>query len=110
VSATLYPTRPVLPAKTLYALVCTALLCNLLDGMLTIAGVSTGAVAESNPLMAGVLTLHPVAFMLAKVSLVSLGLLLLWRLRNRPAAAAGIVAACGLYALVVLYHVHGLLG
>ncbi|HTM23439.1 MAG TPA: DUF5658 family protein [Kofleriaceae bacterium] len=99
-----------IPHRTLYALVCVAMLCNLVDALMTVAGVSSGTAVEGNPLMAAPLAVHPVAFVAAKIALVSLGLLVLWNHRRRPAAVAGIVGSCGIYVLVVLYQLQGLLG
>jgi hypothetical protein len=77
---------------------------NLLDAVFTIIYTNAGYASEANPLMAVALASTPVVFVLAKVSLVSLGVLLLWRVRDRAFAAFGIVATAAAYALVVLYH------
>ncbi len=80
------------------------LILNVLDAIFTIVYTSTGVAVESNPLMKGVLGASPVLFMLAKLALVSLGVLLLWRLRDRRAAVYGLVATGTAYATLIIYH------
>ena len=77
---------------------------NLVDAVFTIAYTHVGFATESNPLMHGVLATSPVVFMLAKLALVSLGVLLLWRLRHRRTAVAGLVAVSTAYVMLVCYH------
>ena len=60
--------------------------------------------AEGNPLMDQALSHGPVWFMLAKLSLVSLSVLLLWRLRHRRFATVGLFSAATTYALICGYH------
>jgi cytochrome bd-type quinol oxidase subunit 2 len=95
----LYPTRSWLPV--LAALV---VVLNLVDAVFTLVYTHGGVAVESNPLMRGVLESHPVLFMAAKLALVSLGVLLLWRLRHRGAAVVGLVATSTTYVGLVLYH------
>lgn len=77
---------------------------NLLDAMFTLAYVSTGVARESNPFMQGVLAASPVVFMLAKISLVSLGVLLLWRLGHKKIAMGALLGATAMYTIVIGYH------
>ena len=77
---------------------------NLLDAVFTMIYTQSGHASEANPLMAVALASTPVVFVLAKLSLVSLGVLLLWRLRHRTFAAIGIAASAATYALILLYH------
>jgi hypothetical protein len=77
---------------------------NLLDAIFTIVYTEVGVATESNPLMDGMLAAHPVVFMIAKLALVSLGVALLWRLRHRRTAAAGLVAASSAYVALLVYH------
>lgn len=77
---------------------------NLLDAIFTILYTHVGLATESNPLMHTVLNAHPVVFMLAKLGLVSLGVLLLWRLRHRRSAVAGLFAVSTAYAMLLFYH------
>ena len=45
--------------------------------------------------------------MLAKLSLVSLGVLVLWRLRERRTARFGLLATASAYTLLLCYHLSG---
>ena len=69
---------------------------------------STGVAVEANPLMETALSGSPVLFVLAKMALVSLGILLLWRMRTHRFAAAAIVGSVVVYGAVVFYHLTGL--
>ena len=80
---------------------------NLLDAVFTLGFVQAGVAEEANPLMDSALAVSPVLFMLAKLSLVSLGIALLWRMRAHRAAAVGILCAALIYGSVVAYHIHG---
>lgn len=82
------------------------LVLNLLDLVATLVYVLLGFATEANPVMATVLALGPVVFGAAKLSLVSLGVALLWRLRRfsgaRRAAVLCLVAYIGVAAVHVL--------
>jgi hypothetical protein len=80
------------------------LVLNLLDVMLTLTAISSGAALEANPLMDMSLSWGGVWFVLVKVSLVSLGVALLWRLRRLSLAATGLVVVGALYTGVIAYH------
>ncbi len=82
---------------------------NVIDGILTLGVVYAGAATEANPLMSHSLTSWgAVWFMVIKCALVSLGVLLLWRLRERR-FAVGAIAGLGLvYLLLAAYHVNSL--
>lgn len=84
------------------------LIMNLLDGIFTLAAVQAGAAAEANPLMELPLELGSVWFIAAKTGLVSAGVLMLWRARERLLAHAGLVGLTLVYAGVVVYHVSAL--
>lgn len=77
---------------------------NLLDAMFTLVYTHAGLASESNPLMDHVLAASPVLFMVAKLGLVSLGVLLLWRLRSHRAARFGLVATGAAYVVLLGYH------
>jgi hypothetical protein len=80
---------------------------NLLDAMFTLVYIRSGVATESNPLMDQALTASPVLFMIAKLGLVSLGVLLLWRLRDHRAARFGLVATSTVYMTLLVYHLSG---
>jgi hypothetical protein len=77
---------------------------NLADAVFTLLYVHTGMAREGNPFMASALGGGSVTFMITKLALVSLGVLLLVRLRPRPAASAGLVGSAIAYASLFLYH------
>ena len=80
------------------------LVLNLLDAIFTTLWVAAGLATEANPLLAELVTDHPVVFVLAKTTLVGLGSLLLWSRRNRPVAVVGIFGVFLVYYAILLYH------
>jgi hypothetical protein len=92
----------------LLGVVASIFLLNALDGMLTLAWVGSGRATEFNPLMDRLLTIHPVLFMAIKMLLVCLGVLLLWRFRDRTAAVASLYLCLAAYSLILVYHSTGL--
>jgi hypothetical protein len=78
---------------------------NLLDALWTITFLEAGVADEANPLMVSALTHGPVGFMAFKLALVSLSVLLLWRLRRHRSAALALWSGAMAYAVVVAYHV-----
>src|SRR5688572_22094320 len=66
------------------------LVLNLADLVFTMWWVQTGVATEANVLLTGLVERNFVVFALAKMMLVSLGVLLLWRQRRRPLATFGI--------------------
>jgi hypothetical protein len=84
----------------------TILVINLLDAALTLIWTLSGLAVEANPLMEQVLAHSPLQFMAVKLALVSLGLLLLWRLRWRRTARVAIFASALAYALLLTYHLN----
>jgi hypothetical protein len=81
------------------------LLGNLLDGLFTLVLLQLDLVRELNPVMDWVYRLSPVSFMVAKLALVQLGMLMLWKNRRVRAAQLGLMAGAALYAGIVLHHV-----
>jgi hypothetical protein len=81
------------------------LVLNLLDALFTLVWVVNGLANEANPLLHVVVHEHPLAFVMAKLALVSLGSLLLWRYRHRALAVVGIFVAFLTYYLLLLIHV-----
>ncbi len=77
---------------------------NLLDAMFTLIYTRSGLATEGNPLMDRVLAASPVLFMVAKLALVSFGVLLLYRLRHRRSARIGLLASSCAYMLLLGYH------
>jgi hypothetical protein len=89
--------------RFLYAVAAAVLILNLADALFTLLFTMLGAAEEANPLMGEALS-SPLRFMLVKLSLVSLGVLLLWRLRAQRAAAAALYASALAYSTVLIYH------
>lgn len=77
---------------------------NLLDAVFTLAYTSSGVATEANPVMDHALDASPLTFMLVKLSLVSLAVLLLWRMRHRRTAVVGLIGASVTYTTLLLYH------
>jgi hypothetical protein len=80
------------------------LLLNLLDAIFTLVWVHAGVATEANLLLQDLVERNAIAFALIKSSLVSLGLLLLWRQRARRLASFGIALAFVTYNGLLLYH------
>ena len=89
-------------------LVGAVLVLNLLDGILTMIWIATGAASEANPLLAELAHEQPVLFMGAKIALVGLGSFLLWRQRKRPAAVVAIFVVFLTYYFLLLYHLQAM--
>jgi hypothetical protein len=81
------------------------LVLNLLDAIFTLVYVTGGDATEANPLMEVLLAHGPLQFVITKHVLVSLGVLLLWRMRSHRLAKVGLWSVFPVYALLVLYHV-----
>ena len=88
----------------LRVIVLAILLLNLLDAVLTLVWVHAGIAEEANLLLAHVLEKSSVGFVLVKMSLVSLGLILLWQQRSRLLARAGFAVALFAYSALFVYH------
>ena len=80
------------------------LLLNLLDAVFTLVWVETGIAREANLLLEGILSQSAIGFMFVKMALVSLGVLLLWRYRDRRLSIAGLAVACLAYNALLVYH------
>jgi len=83
------------------------LILSLLDGALTLWGLSLGAIEEANPVMLGVIKKSPFVFMVVKLSLpVMLGFVL-WGIRNtsRKLVIYGLRLVLIVYSVVIGQHV-----
>ncbi len=92
-------------ARTLTWAAGLVIVLNLVDALWTLVFIETGVADEANPLMLRALDHGWVGFMAIKLALVSLSVLLLWRLRHRRAAALALWSGAMAYTLVVAYHV-----
>jgi len=84
------------------------LVFNFFDLLLTLIVVYSGAAIEANPLMARLLEAGPLAFALTKLTMVSLGVWILWQERKRWISLLGTVGVFGVYTLLMFYHLHSL--
>jgi hypothetical protein len=80
------------------------LILNLADAVFTLVYLHVGMAEEGNPVMGSALTHGPVGFMAIKLALVSLGVLLLFRLRARRAASIALVGSAVAYGSLLVFH------
>ena len=80
------------------------LVLNLLDGIFTLIWIEHFGAEELNFMMRDLAHGSPVLFMMAKLTLVGLGTLFLWRQRDNPLAVISLVVAFFSYYLVFLFH------
>jgi len=78
-------------------------LLNYADAIFTIAWVQMGVAEEANPLMAEVID-RPALFLLTKLSMVTLGCILLWRFRAAPLSRYMVVLALICYTIILVIH------
>lgn len=77
---------------------------SVIDGIMTIYWVSSHQAVEANPLMAGLLAYHPLAFMLGKLALVMPGSAVLWRTRRRSLTIIATFLLFLVYYAILIYH------
>jgi len=92
--------------KVLHIVLISIMILNIFDGVFTTYWVESEKATEANPLME-VLVESPVQFMVVKISLVSLGVLLLWRLKNKRPKS---ILVCSfilllLFSCIFVYHI-----
>lgn len=95
-------------SRWLWRVAAAILILNLFDGIVTLALVETGLATEANPLMDTLLGHGAVSFMAFKIALVSLSVLLLWRLQRLRVAFVALHAAAAGYAVLALYHLRSI--
>lgn len=91
--------------RWLYGIAKWLLVFNLLDGIFTLIWVEHFGAGEWNIMMRDLVHGSPLMFMLAKLTLVSLGTLFLWRNRSNPLAVVSLFLAFFSYYLVLLFHI-----
>ena len=91
-------------SRTLQLFASAVVILNLFDAAFTLIYVHAGVATEGNPMMQSALSASPVVFMLAKLTLVSLCVALLFRLGKRKPAMVALASATVMYALVIGYH------
>ncbi len=77
---------------------------NGLDALLTLFWVRAGLAQEANVFLRDLVDNHAILFVSAKIALVSLGSLLLWKYRRHPFAVVGLFAVFLVYYAVLLHH------
>jgi hypothetical protein len=77
---------------------------NLADAVFTLGWIDVGLATEGNPVMAAMLSLHPLTFVATKLGLVGLGLALLHRQRRNPTAQLAATFAFFVYVGILCYH------
>tara|TARA_R110002060_G_scaffold2728_2_gene4461 strand:- start:80 stop:469 length:390 start_codon:yes stop_codon:yes gene_type:complete len=97
------PTRELLFKYALIML----LFLNIVDAMATLYWVENKLATETNPLMHAWIQLSPDLFITVKITLVTMGTILLWTFRKHRLAYWGGIILLLLYSLVML--VHGLI-
>lgn len=94
--------------RWLYGIACAVVVLNLADTVLTLGWLAAGRATEANPILRELVEQRPLAFACVKSALVSLGLLLLWRLRTRPLAVVALFVAFLVYFGLLLFHLHAM--
>ncbi len=92
-------------SATIFTMVKTILVLNLIDAVLTMYWVRNGLAHEMNPLLAESVHNFPILFVMVKLSLVSLGVYVLWNNRSNRLALAAIFVALVAYFGLFLYHI-----
>lgn len=77
---------------------------NLFDAVFTLWWVKAGLAVEANALMRDLVHDGALVFVLAKIALVPLGALFLWRRRGHILAVCAIFFTFLIYYLILLYH------
>ena len=90
--------------RGLYGIAKWLLVLNLLDGIFTLIWIEHFGAQELNIMMSDLAHSSPVLFMMAKLTLVSLGTLFLLRYRSNPLAVISLFFAFFSYYLVLLFH------
>ena len=88
----------------LHGIVKALIVLNGLDAVFTLFWVRAGLAREANALLKMLVNEHAVLFVVAKLGLFSLSSLLLWRLRQRPAAVVALFVAFVAYYVLLLHH------
>lgn len=85
------------------------LVFNMLDIVFTVAMIELGFAVEANPFMLSLLEKSHFLFAFVKISLVSLCIYLLWKLRNFKIARQAATLCFLIYGLLICYHIFGVI-
>jgi hypothetical protein len=78
---------------------------NVIDAFYTLMWIQSGLAVEANPLMNSALSMGPGVFVIIKMTMVTLGLALLWRRRENKFARIAVLLPAVFYAVVVGSHI-----
>ena len=81
---------------------------NLLDIVFTLVMIHLGFAVEANPFMLNLIEISELFFSAIKISLVSLCVYLLWRLREHDVARTASLICFFTYAILICYHLFGI--
>ena len=84
------------------------LILNVIDAMLTLAGIQRGILLEVNPLLAPLVDV-PIALLVVKFGLVIAGTVALWRLKSHRWVLPASLFLFWVYCAIILYHLRGIL-
>lgn len=90
----------------LLSLLILTVLFNLIDLVVSIVIIHYGNIEEGNPVMATYLELGIMPFVLAKLTLVGGGCILLWKYRKRISARLGIYIVFSYYLALMVYFLY----
>ena len=82
-------------------------IANLVDAVLTLKWIEMEVAGEANPLMARLIEADPNIFLLYKVSAVTAGCVIFWKLRHHLAAKIATVFTALVYYTVLIIHISG---
>lgn len=77
---------------------------NVIDGLFTLFWVHSDIAQEANPLMALLISIHPVLFITLKMALVHLGCILLIRYYYKMLSLVSLAIAFSVYWMLLMYH------
>ena len=91
-------------SRWLEGIIAALFVMNVLDAIFTLLWVRLGLAEEANQLLRVLVERHAIGFVVVKISLVSLGSMVLWRRRESASAVIALFAAFLVYYGVLLYH------
>lgn len=94
--------------KILLTILMGIIILNLFDGIFTTYWIETNKATEANPFMAELIN-YPIAFMVIKLTLVSLGISFLWLQRNKRFrfVLSSSILIFTIFIGILCYHIYG---
>ena len=90
--------------RWLNGIILAIVILNIFDLLFTLVWAQLGVMREINALMEQLVYARPALFALVKITLVSLGLILMWRYRRHPFSVVGLFSIFTVYYSVFLHH------